>query len=107
MNANFFGVGSTPVLEGNLLLTMVGGQPESGVVALNAQTGKTAWQSVGKTTWHKTPKLGWPGEPFPKMRSPAWYAPTQNSPAWALSVRKPVSSFHSMTVGTGKYCAII
>ncbi len=64
VHPNFFGVGSTPVLEGNLLLTMVGGQPESGMVAFNAQTGKTVWQSVGKTTWHKTPKLGWPGEPF-------------------------------------------
>ena len=64
VNTNFFGVGSTPVLEGNLLLTMVGGQPESGMVAFNAQTGKTVWQSVGKTTWHKTPKLGWPGEPL-------------------------------------------
>jgi len=64
VNANFFGVGSTPVLEGNLLITMVGGQPNSGMAAFNAQTGKTVWQSVGKDTWHKTPKLGWLGEPL-------------------------------------------
>lgn len=43
----FFGVGSTPVLEGNLLLVMVGGHPQSGVVAFDAETGKTAWESVG------------------------------------------------------------
>ena len=31
----FFGVGSTPILEGNRLIVMVGGQPNSGVVALD------------------------------------------------------------------------
>ena len=48
----FFGVGSTPILEGNLLITLVGGQPDSGVVAFDARTGKTVWQSVGKSTWN-------------------------------------------------------
>ena len=61
---NFFGVGSTPVLEGNLLITMTGGQPNSGMTAFNAKTGKTVWTSVGKDTWNGTPKLGTPGEPF-------------------------------------------
>ena len=61
---NFFGVGSTPVLEGNLLITMIGAQPNSGVAALDAKTGETIWESVGKKTWHKMPKLGWPGEPL-------------------------------------------
>ena len=60
---NFFGVGSTPVLEGGLLLTMVGGQPNSGMVAFNAKTGKTVWENIGKNTWNGTPKLGWRGEP--------------------------------------------
>ena len=32
----FFGVGSTPILEGELLIVMVGGQPNSGVVAFDA-----------------------------------------------------------------------
>ena len=41
---NFFGVGSTPVLEGGLLLTMVGGQPNSGMVAFNAKTGTELWK---------------------------------------------------------------
>ena len=39
--AAFFGVGSSPILEGNLLLVMVGGQPNSGMVAFDASTGKT------------------------------------------------------------------
>ena len=61
---NFFGVGSTPILEGDLLLTMVGGQPNSGMVAFNAKTGKTVWESIGKNTWNGIPKLGWRGEPL-------------------------------------------
>ena len=48
----FFGIGSTPILEGNLLITLVGGQPNSAVVAFNAETGKTVWQHVGQETWN-------------------------------------------------------
>jgi outer membrane protein assembly factor BamB len=58
----FFGVGSTPVLEGNLLITMIGAQTDSGVVAFDADTGKTVWQSVGRDNWQGQPMLGWPGE---------------------------------------------
>jgi outer membrane protein assembly factor BamB len=47
----FFGVGATPILEGNLLIVMVGGHPKSGVVAFDAKTGKTVWESVGPETW--------------------------------------------------------
>lgn len=47
----FFGAGCTPILEGNLLLVLVGGQPNSGVVAFDAASGKTIWESVGKETW--------------------------------------------------------
>jgi len=58
----FFGVGSTPVLEDNLLIVMVGGQPDSGVVAFDPQTGKTVWESVGKKNWGGAPMIGWPGD---------------------------------------------
>ncbi len=58
----FFGVGSTPLLEGNLLVVMVGGQPNAGVVALDAATGKTIWESVGEKNWQGQPMIGWPGE---------------------------------------------
>lgn len=47
----FFGVGSTPILVGKLLIVMVGGEPDAGVVAFDAETGKTVWQSVGKKAW--------------------------------------------------------
>lgn len=47
----FFGVGSTPLLEGGLLIVMVGGQPDAGVVAFDARTGRTVWQNVGQTNW--------------------------------------------------------
>lgn len=43
----FFGVGSTPVLDGDRLLVMVGGHPRSGMVAFDAATGKTVWESIG------------------------------------------------------------
>jgi outer membrane protein assembly factor BamB len=58
----FFGVGSTPILEGDLLIVMVGGQPNSGVVALNAHTGKTVWESVGEKNWQGQSMIGWPGQ---------------------------------------------
>ena len=48
---HFFGAGCTPILEGDLLIVLVGGQPNSGVVAFDAATGKTKWESVGKATW--------------------------------------------------------
>jgi outer membrane protein assembly factor BamB len=59
----FFGVGSTPVLEGDLLIVQVGGQPNSGVVAFDAISGKTVWENVGAKTWNGLRKLHWPGEP--------------------------------------------
>lgn len=58
----FFGVGSTPVLEGDTLLVMVGGQPNSGVVGIDAATGKTKWESVGAKNWEGQPMIGWRGE---------------------------------------------
>lgn len=55
----FFGVGSTPLLEDGKLIVMVGGQPDSGVVALDPETGKTIWENVGKTTWDGVVPIGW------------------------------------------------
>ena len=58
----FFGVGSTPILEGDKLIVIVGGQPNSGVVAFDTKTGKTVWESVGKKNWEGQPMIGWPGD---------------------------------------------
>ena len=54
----FFGVGSTPLLEGDKLIIMVGGQPNAGVVALDAGTGKTIWENVGRTNWQGVLTIG-------------------------------------------------
>ena len=54
----FFGVGSSPILEGGRLLVMVGGQPNSGMIAFDSQTGKTVWESVGEKNWEGQPMVG-------------------------------------------------
>lgn len=55
----FFGVGSTPLLEDGKLIVMVGGQPDSGVVALDPANGRTIWESVGLKTWNGATPIGW------------------------------------------------
>jgi outer membrane protein assembly factor BamB len=68
--AAFFGVGSSPVLEQDKLLVMIGGQPNSGIVAFDPKTGKTLWESVGLKNWEGQPMTGWPGER--KVKWQAW-----------------------------------
>ena len=58
----FFGAGSSPILEDGLLIVQVGAQPNSGVAAFDADTGKTVWESVGEKSWTGVPMTGWPGE---------------------------------------------
>ncbi len=58
----FFGVGSTPLLEGDKLIVMVGGQPDAGVVALDVTTGRTIWENVGRTNWQGVTTIGWRAE---------------------------------------------
>jgi outer membrane protein assembly factor BamB len=58
----FFGVGSTPLLEGGKLIVMIGAQTNSGVVALDPSTGKTLWENVGKTNWNGLTTIGWRAE---------------------------------------------
>jgi outer membrane protein assembly factor BamB len=65
----FFGVGSTPILEGGLLIVMVGGQPNSGLVAFDPRSGATVWQSVGEANWQGVAMTGWPGEPRVRWKS--------------------------------------
>jgi outer membrane protein assembly factor BamB len=64
----FFGVGSSPLLEDNRLIVMVGGQPDSGIVAFDPATGKTLWESVGAKNWQGQPMIGWPGERMVKWQ---------------------------------------
>ena len=46
--AAYLTIPSIPLIsEGDRLLVMVGGQPNAGMVAFDAATGKTLWESVG------------------------------------------------------------
>ena len=70
---NFFGVGSTPVIEGNLLIAQVGGSPEgsaardlfeqtlkgtdSGVVAFDKRTGKVVYKISDELASYAGPTL--------------------------------------------------
>jgi outer membrane protein assembly factor BamB len=68
---NFFGVGSTPVIEGGRLIVMVGGSPPgtppihtervvgngSGVVAFDASTGKVAYKLTDELASYASPVL--------------------------------------------------
>jgi outer membrane protein assembly factor BamB len=52
---NFFGVGSSPLLEGKLLIVNAGGPNGAGVVALDRDTGKTVWQSTDEGASYASP----------------------------------------------------
>ncbi len=69
---NFFGVGSTPVIEGDLLLVQVGGSPKgtrartahdlpqgdgSGLVAFEKYTGKVRYRVTDELASYSSPKL--------------------------------------------------
>lgn len=47
----FFGMGCTPIYHEGMLIVLVGGQPNSGVVAFDATSGSILWQRVGRETW--------------------------------------------------------
>ncbi len=81
----FFGVGSSPILEDNRLLVMVGGQPNSGMVAFDAGTGKVVWESVGEPNWQGQPMVGWPNERKVKWQS--WEKQASYSTPVVVSIR--------------------
>lgn len=47
----FFGVGCSPILDGDQLIVLVGGQDNCGVVAFATDDGERRWSAVGKETW--------------------------------------------------------
>lgn len=51
----YFGAGSTPLVEGNLVLVNVGGRKDAGVVAFNLVTGKVEWQSTDDAASYSSP----------------------------------------------------
>lgn len=58
----FFGVGATPILEGTRLIVLVGGQPNSGVVAFDKDSGQQLWEATGRSTWDGA-ETGWTSDP--------------------------------------------
>lgn len=76
----FFGVGSTPLLEGDRLIVMIGGQPNAGVVALDSATGRTLWENVGKTNWQGVITTGW------RREEPYQWTGTEKSASYSSPV---------------------
>jgi outer membrane protein assembly factor BamB len=54
LKPNFFGVGTTPLVEGRLLLVNVGGN-EAGIVAFDAETGKERWKATDHEASYSSP----------------------------------------------------
>jgi outer membrane protein assembly factor BamB len=73
---NFFGIGSTPVIEGDLLIVQVGGSPKgsdpddfmalkgngSGLVAFDKHTGKVRWKATDELASYASPVLATIGD---------------------------------------------
>jgi outer membrane protein assembly factor BamB len=56
VTVNFFGVGSSPVIDGNRLLIAAGGAKDAGVLALDPDTGKLIWQASDEPASYATPR---------------------------------------------------
>jgi outer membrane protein assembly factor BamB len=56
---NFFGVGSSPLVEGDLLIAQIGGRPprgqESGLVAMDKKTGQVRYAITGELASYSSP----------------------------------------------------
>ena len=55
-NGGYFGAGSSPLVEGGLVIVNVGGDKmKAGLVAFRIDTGKTAWQAVSDQAGYSAP----------------------------------------------------
>lgn len=54
----FFGAGTAPVIEDNLILLNVGGPGGAGIVAFEKTTGETVWKTSNDTASYSTPIVG-------------------------------------------------
>jgi outer membrane protein assembly factor BamB len=52
---SYFGVGSTPIVEGSKLLANVGGKGRAGIVAFNLADGTTVWQATDERASYSSP----------------------------------------------------
>ena len=116
---NFFGVGSTPVVEGDLLLVMVGGSPPAsqnvppgaldqvepngtGIVALNKLTGEVKYQLADDLASYSSPIVTTMGErrhAFAFLRGALWgFNPTTGEVDFRYPWRAP--SLESVNAST-------
>ena len=51
----YFGVGSTPLVEGKMVLANVGGRNQAGIVAFDLASGKTVWSSTDDAASYSSP----------------------------------------------------
>ena len=52
----YFGIGSAPIVEGNMILVNVGGDAQgAGIVAFAADTGRTVWQATAERASYSAP----------------------------------------------------
>ena len=53
--SGYFGAGSSPIVEGGLLLANVGGKQRNGLVALDLNSGKTVWHQTDEQASYSSP----------------------------------------------------
>jgi outer membrane protein assembly factor BamB len=51
----FFGIACSPLVEGNAVLLIVGGQPEGGIVAFDKTSGKILWKATSDEASYASP----------------------------------------------------
>lgn len=51
----FFGIGSSPVVDGDLILVNLGAKPNAGLAAFARATGETAWSSANELASYSSP----------------------------------------------------
>jgi outer membrane protein assembly factor BamB len=51
----YFGVGTSPLVEGNLVLVNVGGRQGAGIVAFDKETGKEVWKATNHDASYSSP----------------------------------------------------
>ncbi len=101
---HFFGFGCTPILYEGKLIVLVGGQPNSAVVAFDAESGKILWESGGKDTWNGVPATEagnrpykWTGEEMLVSYSTPIVATIHGKPHLLCLLRQGLASFDPNT----------
>lgn len=54
---NFFGVGTAPVVEGDLILLNAGGPDGAGIIAVDKHSGRTVWKTSNEEASYSTPAV--------------------------------------------------